>query len=122
MADSVTVQMREILQEYQEEVQDAANKAIDSTSKESVRKLKSASPKRPGGGKYARSWTLRKEHGVINTVTVYNREYQLTHLLENGHVIRNKYGTFGRTNGIKHIEPVEEWAQSELPSQIEREL
>lgn len=122
MAESVTVQMREILDEYKEEVQDTTNRAIDTTSKEAVKKLKSTSPKRPGGGKYARSWTLKKENGVINTVTVHNREYQLTHLLENGHVVRNKYGTYGRVNGIKHIEPVEEWAQSELPSQIEREL
>ena len=56
-------------------------------------------------------------------VIVHNRtDYQLTHLLENGHVIRNKKGEYGRTRPIKHIAPVAEWAENELPNEIERGL
>ena len=120
--ESVTAQVGKILEDYSDRVKDTANDAINTVSKESVSKLKSTSPKKSGD--YAKGWTLKKERGSgrISTVTVHNRVYQLTHLLENGHVIRNKKGTYGRTNGIKHIAPVEDWAVSELPLEIERKL
>lgn len=119
---SVSAQVGEILEEYNERVKDVTNNAINSVSKESVSKLKNTSQK--SSGEYARGWTTKKERGSggINTVTVHNRVYQLTHLLENGHIIRNKKGTYGRTPGIKHIAPVEQWAINELPSEVERKL
>ncbi len=124
MADtkSVAVQMENILEEFEKEVKEVTNNAIDSVSKESVQKLKNTSPKK--SGKYARGWGTEEQRGVggIRTVIVKNKVYQLTHLLENGHVVRNKKGTYGRAPGIKHIKPVEEWAITELPLEIERKL
>jgi len=120
--NSVALQMNQILDRYSKEVEQVTSAAIDKTSKESVQKLKNTSPKKTG--KYARSWTRKREtdrNGLV-TVTVHNKRYQVTHLLENGHVIRNAKGTYGRTNGIKHIAPVEEWAQDALPEEIERKL
>lgn len=119
----VAVQMREILDEYNEEVKKAANNSIEKVAKESVSKLRATSPKRKG--KYARGWGLKREGGIggIITVIVHNKtDYQLTHLLENGHVIRNKKGDFGRAPAHPHIKPVEQWAINELPAEIEREL
>lgn len=120
--NSVAIQMGKILEQYSKEVKDVTDKSIEKVSKESVRKLKNTSPKRTG--KYARSWTKKKVKGRngIDEVTVHNKQYQLTHLLENGHIVRNSKGTYGRTNGIKHIKPVEEWAQDALPQEIERRL
>lgn len=115
---SVSVQMDKILDEYKKEVDEALTQSIDSVSKESVQKLKSTSPRKTG--EYAKSWKVKRGKG--NERTVYNKKYQLTHLLENGHIVRNAKGTYGRTNGIKHIAPVEEWASEELPREIEREL
>jgi len=119
---SVALQMQDILDDYSKDVKEATNDAIEKTSKESVRKLKNTSPKK--SGEYAKGWKLKKDRGRdgIATVTVHNKLYQLTHLLENGHVVRNAKGTYGRTNGIKHIAPVEEWAESELQQEIERKL
>lgn len=120
---SVSDQVREVLNEYDVKLKRATNNAMDVVAKEAVSKLKNTSPKKTGS--YARGWGVHRERGSggINTVTVRNKtDYQLTHLLENGHVIRNKKGEYGRTNGIKHIAPVEEWANSELPAEIEREL
>ena len=119
---SVAVQMKDILDEYSEHVKDVTNNSIDKTARESKDKLKATSPQR--SGKYAKGWTIKKERGSggIETVTVHNRVYQLTHLLENGHIVRNKKGTYGRAPGLKHIAPVEQWAQCELPAEIEREL
>ena len=123
MAVSLSDQMAEILNEYVEEVVQVTNDSIDKTAKESVKKLKSSSPSQSGD--YAKGWTLKKEKGPkgVITVTVHNKtQYQLTHLLENGHVIRNSKGEYGRAPAIKHIAPVEEWACDELTAEIEREL
>ena len=125
-SSSFTVQMDKILDSYSKEVKKATNDAIDKVSKESVRKLKNTSPRgTPHRRRYAEGWRVKKERGRdgLETVTVHNKtNYQLTHLLENGHVIRNAKGTYGRTNGIKHIAPVEEWAQDALPEEVKREL
>ena len=106
--DSVSAQMKEILDKYGRD----AKQAIDASAKETadmcVQQLKNTSPKRKGA--YARSWTVKEErHGDVTDYIVHNsKHYQLTHLLENGHVIRNKKGTYGRTHPIKHIAPAEE--------------
>ena len=125
MAKGMTVesQMKDILDSYSKDVKEATNNSIDKTSRQSVRKLKDTSPKKTGD--YAKGWTTKKirTRDGLYTVIVHNKtDYQLTHLLENGHVVRNKKGVYGRTNGTKHIAPVEQWASSELPLEIEREL
>ena len=113
--ESVSVQMKELLDEINKDVQDSTRKNIDRVAKESVQKLRNTSPRKTGS--YSKWWGTKKEGDM--DVVVYNRtDYQLTHLLENGHVIRNKKGTYGRTHGIKHIAPVEEWAVDELPRRI----
>lgn len=122
MVESLEVQMKRILDEYNEEVQETTNEVMDSVSKESVRQLKTASPKGPKG--YARGWTRKKESSRgISTFIVHNKKFAyLTHLLNNGHIIRNKYGTYGRKNGDNHIGNVEQWANQEVVSEIERKL
>ena len=119
---SVAIQLAEVVDQYDVKLKRATNNAMDVVAKEAVRRLKSTSPKK--SGEYARGWGLTRERGTggINTVTVKNRVYQLTHLLENGHIVRNKKGTYGRAPGIKHIAPVEDWANTELPEEIEREM
>ena len=120
---SLTVQMQEILDECSSEIKAAANNAADKVARKAASTLRNTSPKKSGD--YAKGWTVKKERGTlgINTVTVHNKtNYQLTHLLENGHIVRNAKGTFGRAPAHKHIEPVEQWASEELPREIERQL
>ena len=113
--ESVTAQMKEVLDEINDDVRKSAKRNIDRVSKESVQKLKNTSPVKSGS--YAKGWGTKRQGDM--DVVVHNRtDYQLTHLLENGHIIRNKKGTYGRTRGIKHIAPVEEWAIDELPRRI----
>lgn len=123
MDKTVSAQMHTILEQYEGDVKDAWNNGANMTAKESVLKLRNTSPKRTGS--YARGWSVKRERarGGLSDFIVHNsKHYQLTHLLENGHVIRNKKGTYGRTRGIKHIAPVEDWAVNELPNEIERNL
>lgn len=116
---SVSIQMKELLDEVNKDVQDAAKKSINAVSKEAVQKLKNTSPRKTGS--YSKGWSVKKL-GEMDAV-VYNRtDAPLTHLLENGHAIVNKKGTYGRTHGIKHIAPVEEWASDELPRRIMEDI
>ena len=90
--DSVQIQMRNILDEYNKEVQETANSVMETVSGQA-------------------------------TIIVHNSKFAyLTHLLNNGHIIRNKYGTYGRKNGDNHIGKVEQWANQEVESEIERKL
>lgn len=125
MGISLQDQIREILDDYTVELKRATNNAMDSVAKECVRKLKATSPQRPGGGKYAKGWAVKrtKGRGGIVSIVVHNKtDYQLTHLLERSHVIANKYGEYGRSKPQPHIAPVEAWAIEELPKEIAREL
>ena len=112
---SVTAQMTELLDTISKETRDAVKRDTNAVAKECVQKLRANSPRRTGS--YASGWAVKKE-GEADFVVHNKTDYQLTHLLENGHVIRNKRGTYGRVPGTKHIKPVEDWAIEELPRRI----
>ena len=108
---SVSIQMKMILDEFSEKVNDTLEKAADQTAEQSVEKLQNTSPRKTGA--YASGWKVKKESK--KEFIVHNSDhYQLTHLLENGHVVRNKKGTYGRAPAHKHIKPVETWANNEF--------
>ncbi len=99
------------LETYTKEVVEDIAKAANEVSTELVSTLKQSSPKKTG--KYAKSWTKKKEG---NRYRVYNKKYQLTHLLEYGHVKRNG----GRVAAKAHIRPAEEDAVKEFVEKVER--
>lgn len=123
MSDSVTAQMERLMAKYGSEVRDIAEQSCKEISDQTVQTLKSTSPKSYTGkkrGRYARGWAVKV---VGNTFIVHNAtDYQLTHLLENGHVIKNAKGTYGRTRSIKHIKPAEEAAIMKLDLRIRARL
>ena len=123
MAETLSVQMEKIFDEYSDRVKNVTRVAMGRVSRECVQRLRNTSPKKSGS--YARGWGTKQivSRGDIADIIVCNKtDYSLTHLLENGHVIKNAKGTFGRTSPKKHIKPVEEWANNELPAEIERDL
>lgn len=116
MAKTLTVQLTELLNDYNEEIQDVVDKESKNVAQEGAKTLRSNSPKK--SGEYAQGWKSRKTpYGY----RIHNaKKPGLTHLLENGHLIRNKWGTYGRTQPIKHIKPVEEWAKSEFEERVKK--
>ena len=123
MAETVTEQMETILSEFSEKVQDVTNQAIQKAARKTARILKNTSPKETGD--YASGWAVKREtgHGMIQPGIVYNRKMPgLTHLLENGHVVRNAKGTYGRAPAHKHIAPAEEEGANEYVQNVERGL
>lgn len=95
--------MRECIDENEAVLQQRAKSA----AKSAVKALKQQSRKRSGA--YAKDWASRVEAGATGVeATVYNRKhYQLTHLLENPHKVKNQTGrTYGRTKGDKVISQI----------------
>lgn len=123
---SISEEIAKLLEEASKDIKRTAVSVIDDVAKESVKKLKATSPRSKGDGThYANGWALKRSRGSsgVITVTVYNKgKPSLTHLLEDGHVISNGRGTYGRTEPIRHIKPVEAWANAEVESRIRKEL
>ena len=96
-----------------QDVIDADAEALEgnarATGRKAVRLLRERSRKRQHhGGGYAKSWTADVETDETGTsCTVHNRQYQLTHLLEQGHAIANQSGRYpGHVAGDHVIEGV----------------
>lgn len=121
--------VNKILDEYGRQVYDVMDDAVETVAKEAQAKLRAVKTFAPNGhptGAYSRSWTYRKDQDARVRVTghVYNaKHYRLTHLLENGHVIRNGTGrTFGFVRAYEHIAPVNDWAEQAFPEELRREI
>ncbi len=102
------------LQTYTREVTEEIEQVKKDVGKESVKDLKQRSPRSPGGGDYAKGWRLKRTRTgyVIHNAT----NYQLTHLLEKSHALRDG----GRSTAQPHIGPVEEWAIDEYIKRTEK--
>lgn len=96
--------MRHCMDENEEVLQQRCEEA----GRRAVRELKRESRQR--SGKYARGWTHKVEVSAAGVdCTVHNRQYQLTHLLENDHDIKNQTGkSYGTAKGDKVISRVAE--------------
>lgn len=117
MAKSFEAQINDLLDDYYQVVRDSYVGAAEEVAKECVQKLKAVSWKTNTGKRYSATWAVKKlrwgSYAVHNT-----KNYQLTHLLENGHVAVNKKGVVGRAAAHKHIEPVYDWANAEIEKAI----
>lgn len=106
------IDINDILNEYSNDIQEGITEAAFKVAEDGKNKLKVTSPKRSGS--YRKGWRVDKRHGKGYVhATIYNAtNWQLTHLLEKPHVIRNQYGTWGTYNpeksGTVHIAPVEQ--------------
>lgn len=121
MADSISVQLQQITDEYSKEVQEVTRKACKKVARKTSQTLRNTSPKSPGGGEYASGWAVKQEGE--DTFIVHNKKKPgLTHLLENGHMSANQYGVYGRVPAYKHIKPAADEANAELIAEIEANL
>lgn len=110
--------INQLLDEYQEDVDEVVTKSITEVAKDAAKTLKSAGSF-GGTGKFKKSWSVKIEKKRIYTeATVYNKKPGLTHLLEFGHAKQNG----GRTKAFDFIAPVNEKVQTEVVRKIEEKL
>lgn len=108
--NSSILDINDILAGYGDDIQNLIQEEAERISKESVKELKSVSPKNKrktaNRGKYAKGWRVKKQvsRGSVHYIIHNATDYQLTHLLEKPHLTRNG----GYTKPIVHIKPVEE--------------
>lgn len=115
MADAIN----ELLEEYSDLATDGMKSAVQKSAKFVKEEISANAPKRTGA--YAKSWTSTKTQEDSTSVqyTVHSKNrYQLAHLLENGHALRNG----GRTKAYPHIAPAEAAGEGYLENLIEEAL
>lgn len=126
--DRLSSELAKSLSEYGKLAHHEVQEILESVGDEAKSRVASASPKgmRRGSGKYKRGWNVKiEESGSSTNVTVHNKHYQLTHLLEFGHRTRLKHGRYGvqaAAAAQPHIEEVNAWAQRELERRIRKAL
>ena len=104
-----------ILKDYATDISNITAEVVPEVAKEATKRLRQSAPRKTG--KYAKGWKneIQKSRLTVSATVYGNKDTcPLAHLLENGHA--NRGG--GRTPGIVHIKPVEEWAVSELEKRI----
>ena len=109
----------EELESYTEEVDGVMQDEIDALSKEVVKNLKNNPIIPEETGKYKKSFYLKKEaqgRGYKRN-RIANRDYQKTHLLEDGHLTSNGK----RTRAFPHWKEAQELADT-LPERLEKKL
>lgn len=114
------IAINDILDEYSKEIQDGIREVAYKVAENGKNKLRVSSPKKTGS--YSKGWKVKKNSGFgyVHT-TIYNAtDWQLTHLLEKPHVIRNKYGEWGTSKPHVHIEPVEQECIQEYQREVEQ--
>lgn len=108
---------------YTEEFKETLDEELEKIGKEAVAEVKKLSPvytgksKKLKKGKYRSGWRyeIQKNRGAIK-VTVHNKHYQLTHLLENGTL--NHDGT-QRSRSIPHISIANRHAEEKVDKLLE---
>ena len=118
MASEIGTELNKIMKQYEKEVEDLSSDVFQSVAKGTVQELKNTSPKKTGS--YAKGWAVKTEQGVgkMNFIVHNRTDYQLTHLLENGHAKRGG----GRVAAIPHIAPAEQKAEEQMLEEVKRKL
>lgn len=128
MADNIKIDnfssaIADEMAKYSEEVSKTVIQIIKEEAQLLTDNIKKDSPKRSKKvarrtlNRYSKGWTATTEieNNLFVEINVHNKsDYQLTHLLENGHA--NRDGS--RTEGKEHIKPNEEITNERIEKRI----
>lgn len=122
--DRLADEIEKILKEYNENLQENIDEISKKFAQKGARTVKqNAAVFKPTRSKkrYANGWTSQttKPNRLRVESVIYNRTVPgLTHLLENGHALRQG----GRTQGVEHIAPVEEMLVAEFEREVKSKI
>ena len=114
--DDLAREVMKGLDEYADVTTEQVKRAVRKAGNTVRKEIQENAPKNTGD--YAKSWAVKKVRESSHTLEVVvhsKNRYQLTHLLEFGHCLRNG----GRTRAMPHIAPAEEKGIEQLEKQIE---
>lgn len=116
--DQLQSTIENVLHQIPQKVDNVIDEATKKVAKDAVKTLKATSPKKQGGGRYAKGWSTKK---VGKQTVIYNKtDAQLTHLLENGHDVVAHGKKVGHYDGVKHIAPVEKEVIEKMTEEVEK--
>lgn len=121
--DELQKAVMDYLENYKEAIDEDVIETVDEITKKARDELKQISPRGKGtrSNPYYKGWAIKlskKRSGVYHKVIWNKTNYQLTHLLEFGHVTRNG----GRTKAIPHIRPIEQKYNVEFVDKLEKKI
>lgn len=121
--DELQKVVMDYLENYKEDIDEDVIETVDKITKKARDELKQTSPRGKGtrSNPYYRGWAIKlskRRSGVYHKVIWNKTNYQLTHLLEFGHVTRNG----GRTKPIPHIRPIEQKYNVEFVDKLEKKI
>lgn len=117
--DQMAHVIMEGLQEYADLAAEDMKAAVKKAGNSAKKDIEANAPEKTGA--YKKSWVVKtvRENASAMEVVVYSRNrYQLAHLLEFGHALRQG----GRTRAFPHIAPAEERAAEMLVREVEATL
>ena len=117
--DQMAHVIMEGLQEYADLAAEDMKAAVRKAGNSAKKDIQANAPEKTGA--YKKSWAVKtvRENANAMEVVVYSRNrYQLAHLLEFGHALRQG----GRTRAFPHIAPAEERAAEMLVREVEAAL
>ena len=117
----LAVEIEKILNDYGNDVTQHVRQVTREIAKKGAAKVRSNArgKLKQHTGKYAKGWTYKVEdRRYAPTATIYDKVYQLPHLLEHGHAKRGG----GRVDGREHIKPVEEEVIRLFEEAIKKEI
>lgn len=122
--DNFEKEVEKILSEYGDEVSENLSKITKEVGKKGAALLRNESlgtfpDSKRHKQRYGQTWKAQAyENRLYTTVTIYNSQAGLPHLLENGHALVAGGRQIGTVDGKEHIAPVEK----ELIAQYEKEV
>ena len=122
--DTLEEELNKILDEYAGDIESNLDEITKRVGKKGALALKNESlaafpDSKKHKKRYGSTWTSRADkQRLYTTVTIYNSQPGLPHLLEYGHASRNG----GRVQGKAHISPVEEKLILEFEREVESKL
>lgn len=122
--ENLGTEINKIFEEYKGDVESNLDEITKKVGKKGAQALKNESlaafpDSKKHKKRYGSTWTSRADkERLYTTVTIYNSQPGLPHLLEYGHASRNG----GRVDGREHISSVEESLIFEFEREVESKL